>query len=81
MIKRSVEEIRQRLVEELAKELELAPGEISPTEPFDRYGLDSMAAVNLTLSMETLLGRELSPSLPFKYRSIEALASHLGKLN
>ena len=75
---RSVPEIQQRLIEELAKELGLAPASIDPALPFERYGVDSMAAVNLTSSMERWLGRDLSPSLPFQHRSIDALASFLG---
>ena len=53
--------------------------EIDPEFAFDRYGLDSMAAVNITLKMEDWLDLELSPNLPFKYRSIRTLANHLSR--
>ena len=48
-------EIQVRLVEEVARLLEVEPQVIDVVQPFDRYGLDSMAAVNLTAVLEKRL--------------------------
>lgn len=76
----SSHEIQERLKAEIAKEMDISREEIDGKTPFDRYGLDSMAAVNITLAMEDWLDLELSPNLPFKYPSISALGDHLCQL-
>lgn len=70
-------EIQVWLVNRLARELEISPGEINVKVPFNRYGLDSMAAVHLVSSLEEWMGCELSPTLPYEYPTVEALARHL----
>jgi len=45
--------------------------------PLTRYGLDSMAAVELTAAIATALDRELPDSLLFDYPDIESLARAL----
>jgi len=70
-------EIQVRLVEEVARLLEVEPQVIDVVQPFDRYGLDSMAAVNLTAVLEEWLGRDFSPTLPYEYPTIQSLSQHL----
>ena len=70
-------EIRVRLVEEVAQLLGLEPRVIDVVQPFDRYGLDSMMAVNLTAVLEEWLGRDFSPTLPYDYPTIQSLSQHL----
>ena len=70
-------EIQARLVEEVARLLEVEPRSIDATQPFDRYGLDSMMAVSLTAVLEEWLGRDFSPTLPYDYPTIQSLAHHL----
>jgi phthiocerol/phenolphthiocerol synthesis type-I polyketide synthase C len=41
------------------------------------YGLDSVAAVQISAELEYWLGRRLSPTLAYEYPSIEALAKYL----
>ena len=75
----TVSEIQAWLVSYLAKLLENEPDEIDVTIPFDRYGLDSAAAVGMTGDLEEWLGYELDPTLIYDYPTIEALAGHLSK--
>lgn len=53
--------------------------EVSATVPFERYGLDSAAAVALTGELGKWLGITLDPNLTFEYRTIEALGEFLGR--
>jgi acyl carrier protein len=73
----NVQEIEAWLASKLAEFLDMDPGEIDVSAPFDRYGLDSYAAVGLISALEEWLGRELSPTLPYEYVTIESLAQHL----
>jgi acyl carrier protein len=70
-------EIQARLVTEVARLLEVEPRVIDVAQPFDRYGLDSMMAVDLTAVLEEWLGRDLSPTLPYEYPTIQSLSQHL----
>ncbi len=70
-------EIQAWLVSYLAELLEIEPDEIDVTVPFDRYGLDSTAAVGLTSDLEDWLGSELDPTLIYDYPTIEALAKQV----
>lgn len=54
------------------------PAEVNISVPFDRFGLSSASALLMTGDLETWLGRELDPTLPYDYPTIEALAGHLG---
>lgn len=71
------QEIQVWLVNRLAGELEISPQEIDVKVPFNRYGLDSLAAVHLVSSLEEWIGSELSPTLPYDYPTVESLARHL----
>lgn len=70
-------EIQDWIVSYLAELLEIEPDEVDVTIPFDRYGLDSSAAVGLTGDLEDWLGRELDPTLLYDYPTVEALVQHL----
>ena len=74
-------EIQAWLVSYLAELLEIEPDEVDVTIPFDRYGLDSSAAVGMTGDLEEWLGYELDPTLIYDYPTIEALAGHLSEEN
>jgi acyl carrier protein len=73
----TAKEIQARLVEEVARLLEVEPRVIDVAQPFDRYGLDSMMAVSLTAVLEEWLGRDFSPTLPYEYPTIQSLSQHL----
>lgn len=57
--------------------LSIHPDQIDVTIPFDRYGLDSSAAVGMTGDLEDWIGMELDPTLLYDYPTITALAQHL----
>ncbi|VEP16693.1 Phosphopantetheine-binding protein [Hyella patelloides LEGE 07179] len=70
-------EIQTWIVNYVAELLEVNPNGIDITIPFDRYGLDSSAAVGLAGDLETWLERELDPTLLYDYPTIESLSQHL----
>ncbi len=65
------------IVNYVAELLEVEPDKIDVAIPFDRYGLDSSAAVGLAGDLETWLDRELDPTLLYDYPTIESLTEHL----
>ncbi len=62
---------------QISRRLKLPATAIDPREPFSRYGLDSLAAVELSGELEKWLGRHLPPTLLYDYPSIRLLAEHL----
>lgn len=70
-------EIQDWIVAYLADLLEIEPDEVDVTISFDRYGLDSSAAVGMTGDLETWLGKELDPTLLYDYPTVEALVQHI----
>jgi acyl carrier protein len=70
-------EIQAWMVDYVAELLEIEPDKIDVAIPFDRYGLDSSAAVGLAGDLETWLDRELDPTLLYDYPTIESLSEHL----
>jgi acyl carrier protein len=73
------DEIRSWVVNYLSDLLEIDADDVDVTIPFDRYGLDSSAAVGLTGELEDWLGKEVPPTLLYDYPTIEALVEYLGK--
>lgn len=65
------------IINYVAELLEVAPDKIDITIPFDRYGLDSSAAVGLAGDLEDWLEEELDPTLLYDYPTIESLSEHL----
>ncbi|MDC0708304.1 acyl carrier protein [Stigmatella sp. ncwal1] len=61
----------------LAKKLGVSPDQVDTKKTFDSFGLDSAEAVRMVGDLEDFVGRRLSPSLPYKYPTIEALSQHL----
>ncbi|MEU5226815.1 amino acid adenylation domain-containing protein, partial [Streptomyces toyocaensis] len=60
----------------LAEELKLAEAEITVTEPFDRYGVDSLITMSLIRRLEEHVG-PLSKTLLFEHVTVRDLAGHL----
>lgn len=73
----SAAKIQDWIVAYLADLLEIDADEVDVTIPFDRYGLDSSAAVGLTGDLETWLGMEVEPTLLYDYPTVESLVGHL----
>lgn len=75
----SAAKIQAWLVSYLAEVLEIDPDEIESTVSFNRYGLNSSAAVVLIGDLEEWIGYELDPTMLIDYSTIEALAWHLAE--
>jgi acyl-CoA synthetase (AMP-forming)/AMP-acid ligase II/acyl carrier protein len=72
--------LRQWLIDWLAQTLQLPPTAIDSTRPFAEYGLDSVAAVELTEALQTTIGQPLSPTLAYEYPTVDAVADYLAQL-
>ena len=75
----STTEIQAWIVSYIAELLEIEPDQVDATIPFDRYGLDSSAAIGMTGDLEECLGYEVDPTLIYDYPTIKALAEHLSE--
>ncbi|WP_316524147.1 non-ribosomal peptide synthetase [Kitasatospora brasiliensis] len=60
----------------LAEELKLPQAEITVTEPFEYYGVDSLITMSLVRRLEERVG-PLSKTLLFEYVTVAQLAEHL----
>lgn len=74
-------EICEWIVARVARELSVKPDEIDVDAPLSRYGLDSIAAVNLVSDLEGWLKVELDPTLPYEYPTATELARFLSTLD
>jgi len=69
--------IQSWLVTQIAERLRVNPHDIDMHAPLAYYGMDSVQAVGLSADLETLLGREVPPTLAYDYPTIDALARYL----
>jgi acyl carrier protein len=74
---KSVIEIQQWIVAYLAELLGVDSDAVDVKIPFDRYGLDSSAAIGMTGELEDWLGYSIDPTLIYDYPTIESFAQHL----
>lgn len=79
--KRTAKEIKNWCASYIGEILEIEPDEIDTAVPFDRYGLDSSAAITLTGDLEEWSGLELDPTLMYDYPTINALSEYLAQSN
>jgi len=77
---KSAEAIQVWLTDRLAAVLNISPDAIDSSESFDRYGLDSLAAITLTGDLEEWLDCELPVTLAWDYPTIELLSAYLAEL-
>lgn len=75
------EMIQVWLVSYLSELLEIEPTEIDVQVPFERYGLDSSAAIGLTGDLGNFLGYEVEPTILYDYPTIEILSEQLVATN
>ena len=71
------ETLRAWLVTELARRVKCAESEVDTAKPFDAYGLDSRAAVQVSGALEKVVERRLSPGILFDHGTIDDLAGYL----
>jgi acyl carrier protein len=65
------------LVTELARMVKITEAEVDTAKPFDAYGLDSRAAVEVSGTLEKVVERRLSPGILFDHETIDDLADYL----
>jgi acyl carrier protein len=70
-------QIREWLVTYISDLLEIDSEEVDEHISFDRYGLDSSAAIIVTGDLSQWLGRDLEPTLLYDYPTISELAEYL----
>jgi acyl carrier protein len=70
-------EIERWMVREISRALGTKHEEIDVDAPFADHGLDSVAALQMTGELETMLKRPLEATLVFEYPTIATLARYL----
>ncbi len=65
------------LTEAVSRSLKLPPSELKPEVPLTRYGLDSLAAVEIATAIAGRLGREVPETLLFDHPDIRSLARYI----
>lgn len=73
-------EIQIWLVNYLGQLLEVNTNEIDPTVCFDRYGLDSSAAIGLVADLSEYIGYDLDPDLLSDRTTIQSVAQYCSEL-
>lgn len=76
-ISRSIEEIREWLIQNIADRLEVEPEELDLEEPITSYGLSSREAIMLSGELEDWIGFSLPPELLYEYPEIDELSEEL----
>lgn len=69
--------LRGWLVSELAHRVNCAESDVDTAKPFDAYGLDSRAAVQVSGALEKVVERRLSPAILFDHGTVDDLAGYL----
>lgn len=69
--------IKAFVINEIATILEVEQEKIKPDISFDRYGIDSLAIVELTDKLSTLTGKDVEPTLLYDFPTIDQLSAHL----
>jgi acyl carrier protein len=75
----TLKEIQAWITAYIAELMEVEPKRIDIKVPFDRYGLDSSAAIGLTGDLETWLDSELDPTLLYDYPTIKSLSEYISE--
>lgn len=76
----TTEDIQAWLISYLTKLLEITPEQLDVRANFDRYGLDSSAAISLLTDLSAYIGLDIDPDSLYHYPTIESLARYLGEL-
>lgn len=70
-------EIKSWLIVKIAEESDLKPESIATNVSFESFNLDSLSLITLAFDLETLLGKEIDPTLFWQHNSIDQLAEAL----
>lgn len=74
---KSLGDIKTFLANELARLIEIDPSEIDSNVAFDRFGLDSTQAVEMSDNISNWVGKEVDPTILYDFSTINALSEHL----
>lgn len=69
--------LRGWLTGEVARRAKCAESQIDTAKPFETYGFDSLAAVQLSGALEKVVKRRLSPAILFEHKTIDGLVEYL----
>jgi PfaD family protein len=69
--------VRDWLIAQIADQIGVPEEDVDPSQPFESYGVDSVAAVMILGRLEKYVGQRLSPTLIWNYPSIDALSARL----
>jgi acyl carrier protein len=72
--------LTKKIAELIGSAMDLAPDKIDVDARFDRYGIDSAAAISLTEEIEQHVGKPLEPTVFYDYPTIRSLAAHIAGL-
>jgi len=72
-------DIRDWIVAELAKSMNVAASQIDAIAPLHSLGIDSLAAIGLSGGLASYLGRDVPATLMWDYESIDAIAHALAE--
>lgn len=72
-------QIQQSLVGVIAERLKLDKSSVSLDTSFDEYGIDSVAAVEISADLSELLERDLPGTLLYEFPTINELSAHLAQ--
>jgi acyl carrier protein len=64
----------------IAKAIDVDPATINPNDEIDNLGLDSAMVTAMVIDMESWLGIEIPISIFFEYRTLNAVAAEVAKL-
>lgn len=65
------------MINYIADLLQASSDDIDTDTPFDRFGLDSAAAIGMTGELEDWLDLEIDPTLMYDYPTIKGMATYL----
>jgi acyl carrier protein len=81
MTSTSKEDVRNVLISAISSELRIPSAELETDRPFTDYGLDSVAALNVSTEVEDTFGlTSIPPTLLWDYPTVDDLAVALWEL-
>jgi acyl carrier protein len=69
------QEIKNWLVQKIAEESDIDPETIKTDVPIESFNLDSLSMITLSYDLETVLGKEIDPTVFWQHNTIDKLAT------
>lgn len=74
------QEIKNWLVQKIAEESDIDPETIKTDIPIESFNLDSLSMITLSYDLETVLGKEIDPTVFWQHNTIDKLAQAIETL-